>query len=145
MNHTLLKDHIGFTASTTSKMIRGLVNTTLKPFGITAEQWTVLKHLSFVSHINQKDLSKRTDKDQATLTKILDLLEQHRLAARLPNPDDRRSYFVEITEQGKKLVEEAMPLIESLYDDILLNLSSEQVETFMNTLQQIQSNIKKLK
>ncbi|WP_180955328.1 MarR family winged helix-turn-helix transcriptional regulator [Peribacillus deserti] len=141
----MLKDHIGFTASTTSKMMRGCVNLTLKPFGITAEQWTVLKHLSFVSHINQKDLSKRTDKDQATLTKILDLLEHHKLAARMPNPDDRRSFFIEITEQGKKLVDEAKPLIECLYDDILHGLSQNQIDMFMETLHHIQSNIKKLK
>ncbi|WP_409292539.1 MarR family winged helix-turn-helix transcriptional regulator [Peribacillus sp. SCS-37] len=141
----MLKDEIGFTASTTSKMIRSLVNGTLKPYGITAEQWTVLKHLSFVDTINQKDLSIRTDKDQATLTKILDLLEHNGLISRKPNPEDRRSYLIEISDKGKNLVNTALPLIEELYEDILAGLSKEQIETFMETLHTLQDNIRKLK
>ncbi|WP_409294195.1 MarR family winged helix-turn-helix transcriptional regulator [Peribacillus sp. SCS-26] len=141
----MLKDEIGFTASTTSKMIRSLVNTTLKPYGITAEQWTVVKHLSFVDTINQKDLSKKTDKDQATLTKILDLLEQNEFITRKPNPEDRRSYLIEISSKGKNLVETVLPLIEDLYEDILAGLSKKQIETFMETLYTLQGNIRKLK
>ncbi|WP_026692352.1 MarR family winged helix-turn-helix transcriptional regulator [Peribacillus kribbensis] len=141
----MLKDDIGFTASSTSKLMRGQVNVVLKPYGITAEQWTVLKHLSFEKHLNQKDLSQRTDKDQATLTKILDLLEHRGLAARIVNPDDRRSFLVEITTQGKELVQTVLPLIETIYEDILHGLSSAQLDEFMKIMKQIQQNIKHIR
>jgi DNA-binding MarR family transcriptional regulator len=138
----MLKDDIGFTASTTSKKMRGLVSKSLKTYNITAEQWTVLKQLSFVSGINQKELSQRTDKDQATLTKILDLLEQNQFISRLPNPDDRRSFCIQITDEGRRLVEKVMPAIEGLYEKILKRLSNEQLDEFMTVLLQIQQNIK---
>jgi DNA-binding MarR family transcriptional regulator len=140
----MLKDDIGFTASTTSKKIRALVSKSLKTYNITAEQWTVLKQLSFVSGINQKELSQRTDKDQATLTKILDLLEQNQFLSRLPNPDDRRSFCIQITDEGRRLVEQVMPAIEGLYEKILQHLSNEQLDEFMAVLLQIQQNIKDL-
>ncbi|MED1201875.1 MarR family winged helix-turn-helix transcriptional regulator [Heyndrickxia acidicola] len=140
----MLKDDIGFTASTTSKKIKALVSKSLKAYNVTAEQWTVLKQLSFVSGINQKELSQRTDKDQATLTKILDLLEQNHFIVRLPNPEDRRSFCIQITDEGRRLVEKVIPDIEGLYEKILNHLSKEQLDNFMEVLLQIQQNIKEL-
>ncbi|WP_223254965.1 MarR family transcriptional regulator [Bacillus atrophaeus] len=43
--------------------------------------------------ISQKELSARADKDQATLTKILDLLEKKNFIRREANPRDRALFF----------------------------------------------------
>ncbi|WP_419884001.1 MarR family winged helix-turn-helix transcriptional regulator [Peribacillus sp. B-H-3] len=139
----MFKDEIGFTASSTSKKIRGLVSKVLKGYNITAEQWTVLKELTFVSSLSQKELSAKTDKDQATLTKILDLLEKHDLATRIPNPEDRRSFLVEVSEKGRSTVEAAMPAVEDMYGEILQGITDEHLHLFMNILVTIQRNISK--
>lgn len=43
-----------------------------------------------------------------TMTNRLDRLEQRGMITRIPNPNDRRSLDVELTEQGRKLVDEAV-------------------------------------
>ncbi|MFS0780207.1 MarR family winged helix-turn-helix transcriptional regulator [Bacillus sp. 1P06AnD] len=141
----MLKDDIGFAASSTTKLIRALINHELKQYHITSEQWTVLKQLSFVSDLNQKELSLRTDKDQATLTKILDLLEQRKLLKRKANPNDRRSYIVEITDQGRDLVDIVLPQVEELFESILAHLSEKQLDEFMAVLKQIRVNIEEIR
>ncbi|WP_050616351.1 MarR family winged helix-turn-helix transcriptional regulator [Bacillus testis] len=141
----MLKDDIGFMATTTAKMLKAFISQELKSYHITSEQWTVLKQLSFVGDLNQKELAIRTDKDQATLTKILDLLEQRNLLARKANPHDRRSYLVEITEQGKQVVDEVLPFIENLYQSILAGISEEQLHDFTCVLEQMKNNIEQMK
>lgn len=138
----MLKDDIGFCTSTTSKLLRSTVTHSLKPFNITAEQWTVLKQLSFVEHLTQKALAEKADKDQATLTKILDLLEKRDLVKRLPNPDDRRSYLIEITNEGRVLTEKVLPHVENLYTTIFEGISEEKLRSFVSVLQDIQLNVK---
>ncbi|MCG2968914.1 MarR family transcriptional regulator, partial [Escherichia coli] len=78
----------------------------LRPYEITPEQWTVLKKVSESDRITQKQLAIKADKDQATLTKILDLLEKSGHLQRIRNPEDRRSYYIQQTEKGMALQEE---------------------------------------
>lgn len=141
----LMDDLIGFSTVRTSKRISRLLNLKLKPYEVTVEQWTVLKRLHEVDNINQKDLSERTDKDQATLTKILDLLEKRELAIRKQNPDDRRSYLVGITDKGKRLTEELIPFVESIFTNIIGNIPKENLENYMFVLQQLHKNIESYK
>ncbi|MFB6467438.1 MarR family winged helix-turn-helix transcriptional regulator [Cytobacillus sp. Hz8] len=94
---------IGSSTVRLSKKLTRILNHYLKPYSITTEQWSVLRTLNEADQISQKELSERADKDQATLTKILDLLEKHGYASRMPNPSDRRSYLITITEKGSEL------------------------------------------
>lgn len=138
---TLMDDMIGFNTVRTSKSISRLLNLKLKPYDITAEQWTVLKRLNEVDNITQKELSERSEKDQATLTKILDLLEKRELVARKPNPADRRSYLIDITDNGKGLTEELIPLVENIFANLIGDISKEQLGQYIDVLNRLHQNI----
>lgn len=49
--------------------------------------------------MSQKELSKLTEKDQATLTRIIDLLEKKKLIQRRINEQDRRSFILHVTDE----------------------------------------------
>lgn len=140
MNMTLDKA-IGSASVRLSKKLTRIINHHLKTYHITTEQWSVLRTLNESDKISQKELSIRSDKDQATLTKILDLLVKQENVKRVPNPQDRRSFLVEITPKGTKLVEEVTPYIEEIYVKITHGIDAANLDIFKEVLSELEDNI----
>ncbi|MCY9197693.1 MarR family transcriptional regulator [Bacillus atrophaeus] len=131
---------IGYNIKTSRRIIRFLA-IHLKEEGITPEQWTVLKRVGESRGISQKELSARADKDQATLTKILDLLEKKNFIRREANPRDRRSFLVVLTEAGEELKKTLTDKMEILFAGLLENTSDEDLAVFLGILDRINGNI----
>ncbi|OIK05183.1 MarR family transcriptional regulator [Bacillus sp. MUM 13] len=139
------KEPVGMLISQTSRNLLRFLALQLKEYEVTPEQWSVLKSLGIHDGVTQKELSQKTDKDQATLTRILDILERKLLIERRPNKEDRRSFLIHITEAGKNLKEHLYPFIEGLYGKQLLNgISEENLNLLQQVLIQINENTKKV-
>lgn len=132
---------IGSASVRLSKKVSRIVNHYLKAFNITTEQWAVLRTLYESGMITQKTLSERSDKDKATLTKILDLLEKHQYTERVRNPDDRRSFLIQITEKGSKLVEKVGPYLIGVYSGIIDSIDPEKLVLYQEVLTSLEKNI----
>ena len=59
--------------------------------------------------LTPSQISERTLISSATMTSTLDTLEYRGWVRRLPNPDDRRSVLVEITDDGKAIADQLLP------------------------------------
>lgn len=142
---TMSRDEtIGLYTSRTVKNIIRFLTLHLKDFDVTPEQWTVLKRLAEQDGISQKELAKRSEKDQPTLTRILDILERKKLIYKEKNSEDRRSFLIFITEKGVAAKDELSPFIENLYEDtILKGISEEELEVYKSVLSQINANMTK--
>lgn len=142
---TMSRDEsIGLYTSHTVKNIIRFLTLHLKDFDVTPEQWTVLKRLAEQDGISQKQLAIRSEKDQPTVTRILDILERKELIYKQKNAEDRRSFLIFITEKGMKAKEELSPFIENLYEDtILKGISEEELEVYKSVLSQINANMTK--
>lgn len=138
-------ESIGRLTNITNKNLLHFLNKNLEKFNITTEQWTVLFNLSNQNKISQKSLAKITNKDQPTLTRILDILERKNLIERHPSKEDRRSFLLHITENGLILKENILPFIENLFRDILKGVSPEDLNIYICVLLQINKNIDNLK
>ena len=76
--------------------------------GITVEQWVILKFLSEKTDLNQKELAVKSNRDPASITRTLDLLEKKDLLKRLAIPNNRRSYKIGLTIKGKNFIKKNM-------------------------------------
>ncbi len=139
-----LEEMFGIPTVRTSKRLSRVVAARLRPFGITPEQWTVLKRVSEAEYSTQKQLAERADKDQATLTKILDLLEKQNWIQRIRNPEDRRSFFIQITEDGLRLKAEVTPAVEQVFFELTSELNEQQVKIYTETLQKLEYRAEQL-
>ena len=110
-------------------------------FGITVDQWTVLKVLDENNNLNQSELAKATFKDTPTLTRILDLLVDKSLVERVMDVNDRRKFRVLLTEDGQKKVEEMRPKVAEIRKKAWDNLSQEDFEHFKHVLDTIYNNL----
>jgi DNA-binding MarR family transcriptional regulator len=63
--------------------------------------------------ITPGDLEQETAIPKTTLRGRLQGLYRRGLLHRLPNPDDRRSHFVEVTPEGKRFLREMEPIVKA--------------------------------
>jgi DNA-binding MarR family transcriptional regulator len=76
-----------------------------------------LKLLAFLADEPRRstDIASFFDHAPRTVTQAIDSLEQNGLVSRSPVPGDRRAKLVTITEAGRAMLEQGLPL----YDDIV--------------------------
>ena len=125
------------------KQFKKYKNVYFKKMGIqiTDDQWILLKIISEEEGINQRELSKRSFKEPASITRILDLLEKKDLIRRECN--DRRTYGLYLTKTGKKLVRRLIPLAVKIRAQGIEGLSEREVIKLSKMLHQIFENFKK--
>jgi DNA-binding MarR family transcriptional regulator len=136
-----IDDSIGFIISQTARRLHQLLTSKFQSFDITSEQWSVLLRLAKQDGITQKELSLRTFKDPTNVTRILDQLERKGWIRRVQNNEDRRSFLAYVTEQGRLLNEQLLPVETEFAQQIGASLSDEEIDLFRKTLAQINSNI----
>ena len=111
-------------------------------FGITIDQWLVMKNLHNQNDLNQSELAELTGKDNPTLTRIIDLLCKKELTERRVHPNDRRSYTIHLTQLGEDRVAELSPMISKIRRKAWENLTEEDYESLKRILNTIYSNLK---
>jgi len=80
------------------------------------------------------EVSERTLTSSATVTSTLDVLEYNGWVRRVPNPDDRRSVLIEITDEGRALANRFLPGIRVLEQAVLAGLSRSERATLLKLL-----------
>jgi DNA-binding MarR family transcriptional regulator len=94
-----------------SKRLHRSMDETLAEFGLDTSEHKVLASLSQEGEPYRSTpgrLAKRMELSSGAMTNRLDRMEQAGLIRRLPDPDDRRSVVVELTEHGLELYRSAV-------------------------------------
>lgn len=79
---------------------------------------------------------------KSTLTSMIDRLEKKNLIKRSISTKDRRSYKLELTEEGKKIQQEHDELENEFYSKIINSLDTyEERENFISLIDKIANNI----
>ena len=110
-------------------------------FNITVDQWLVLKHLYEHPEMKQNALAELINKDNPTLTRIVDLLCKKGLTERILHPSDRRSFIVSLTKAGQKKVEQLKPKIRAVRLKAWEGLTERDFNQFKKILNTIYSNL----
>ncbi len=102
--------------------------------GITMAHWFYLRVLSERGTINQLELSKRVGIASTTAVTALDNLEKRGLLRRSRDENDRRKYFVGLTEAGQGIVDRLMPEIERMVVASVEGIPEEDMRAFWRVL-----------
>ena len=98
-----LDESLGFLVNQLAKKLAGSFNERLAEYGLTTTQWGVLACLWREDGLSQRDLSRRTGVDPATLTEMLKRMETRGLVRRVRDPDNNRLQRVYLTEHDTAL------------------------------------------
>src|SRR5581483_7594140 len=95
---------------------------------LTPTQWGVLETLYHLGSLPQCDLGRKLLKSSPNITIVLDNLETAGLVRRDRTSQDRRLVTVSLTDQGKKLIEEAFPKHAARLADLFAVLTPQEQE-----------------
>ncbi len=110
-------------------------------FGVTVDQWIILKQLYQNCDMHQSELADVTFKGTPTLTRIVDLLCEKGLAERVMDPTDRRKFKVNLTQSGHQKVEEMIPEVGKIRKAAWTNLEPGDFKHFKYVLETIYKNL----
>lgn len=104
---------------------------------VTPGQFGVLVLIEANAGLNQSELGAAMGVDRSTVVAVIDRLEARRLVARKPAPADRRSYALELTAQGRALLDRLIPLVREHDRRIARDLSPAEQATLIRLLARI--------
>ena len=87
------------------------------------------------------DIGEQLSVTRGTVTGLLDSLERQHLVRRTPHPKDRRMLTIELTEEGRGMLDRLMPEHSMGMCDLLACLSESEKETFAAVLAKIQDHL----
>ena len=105
--------------------------------GLTAGQPKVLDYLGLHDGSVQKDIAAGCQIDPATLTGILNRIEEKGLIQRRMEQGNRRSFHIYLTKQGWLKQQEVRQTLEEMAQQVLAELSSKEQEQLMRHLLQV--------
>ena len=111
-------------------------------FGVTEQQWRVLRVLWEQKHLTSAQISILTLLPSPSLVGILDRLEKKKLVKRLRSSSDRREINITITDKGRELQSEVLPKVKKIQDQIKVILTDCEWRELNKSLEKIRSKVK---
>lgn len=110
--------------------------------GITSEQFVVLDTIYYYENMYQEKLSAILMKDKSNMTRIIKILESKKLIKRnVNNLNNRLIYRLDITEEGKKIIDENMPKIKKYITELFKNITDEEIDVLYSLSKKFQSDL----
>jgi len=107
---------------------------------ITVDQWLTLSCLSENPAISQKELAEMVFKDTASVTRIIELLVQAGYLKRATHNGDGRRAVLQITRQGKSLLEKAARVVSAYRAQAQEGIATKDIERAKHVLTAIIDN-----
>ena len=108
---------------------------------ISLDQWQVLGPIWQLKSPSQKELGEICLKDKASITRIVDSLEKKSLVVRIADQIDHRIKRVVLTNLGKQLFYDVLPVMEKTREEVRGDISEDQIIIFKNVLSKIIQNL----
>ncbi len=109
-------------------------------FGITIDQWVLLKIIEESGKLSQKELAAKSSRDPASITRTLDLLQKKGFINREPTENDRRQYAIVLTIEGAQFISKHMKTVLEHRKKSVEGLTKTEIDTLMSLLKRIQEN-----
>lgn len=114
----------------------------LKDTGLTLGQPKVLDYLRQHDGANQAEIARACHIEPASLTSVLNRMEEKTLVERRTQQGDRRSFSVYLTEQGHQLALRVGRAFEELEEQALQGVSEAEREQFLAVFRRVYDNLK---
>ena len=128
----------------TSKMLNGYISDVLhhNNISITKQQWIILKILNENPEgIIQNKLAYITERNKASLTRLINGMENNNLVARIQSKIDSRKNIVYSTTKGSELFLKTKPLMLESILKIQKGITDDEMKSFRDILTKIQQNL----
>ncbi|MEW7279463.1 MarR family transcriptional regulator [Aquimarina sp. 2201CG1-2-11] len=124
----------------TSNWIKNQFYEFIKPFGLSSQQFNILRILRGANDwVSMNDIKNRMVEKSPNATRLCDKLIEKRLIERRRNNSDRRLVFLKISKQGLQLLKEIDEHDDGSHMSFFNNISDEEAKIVSQILDKIRS------
>ena len=120
-----------------SKMYNELV----APYGITVSVGFALLNIDVQKGTPSTALGPKMGMESTSLSRVLKSMEKQGLIIREPNPNDRRSVMIKLTESGKEKRNHSRRAVFGFNNKVRESIGDDRAKEFFSTLEDIKSVI----
>ena len=120
-----------------SRQVGGYFERELDGTGILPQEGHMLSYLRSYAPCPVGELVAVFGLRGSTATSALDRMEERGLIARRDNPDDRRSFLLDLTAEGRKAADHVQGFVEKLENSIMRRVSSADEQGFKAVMEAI--------
>jgi homoprotocatechuate degradation regulator HpaR len=113
----------------------------LRQFGLTDQQWRVIRVLAGSNELETFELSQQSMILPPSLTRILKNLEEEGFVKRSIDLEDQRKVLVSLSVKGRKKFQQVVPESEKIYRSIEKKLGKRELSELLNQLIDLNSNL----
>jgi DNA-binding MarR family transcriptional regulator len=140
-----LQDFLPYMLSVTSNAVSGRIAQEYRSrFGLKVPEWRVMAVLGDMGEMTQRELTAFTLMDKVAVNRACKELEERGLASRQPNTRDGRSHLLALTDEGRRMHGEIMPLALEMERRLFANFGAAEIETFRSLLERIKEEVRDL-
>lgn len=129
----------------TNHMHRRMLESNLEGTGIHRAQHRLLMTLAKRSFSSQVELARYLEVSPATIAVSLKALKKQNLIRQTTKEEDNRINFVELTKEGKKLVEDSCGFFDRLDEQMYQGFSQEELRKLCDFYHRIYENMERMK
>jgi len=108
-----------------------------KTSGLTSPQLLIMLEIDKVSGVNSSQVAKNINLSAATVTNILDRLENKDLVSRVRNTQDKRKVGLYLTENGKTLLLNAPQALQEHFIENFSNLAPWEQSQLLSSMERL--------
>jgi len=113
----------------------------VRQYGLTHAQFDIIATLGNTSGMSYKELGERTLITKGTLTGVIERLEQKNLVLRERSLEDKRSYFVRLTERGDAVFRDVFPKVVAHGKQLFEDFSDAEFDEVDGALKKLRERI----
>ncbi len=149
MSDSQLAGFLPYQLSIASNAVSGLIAERYrKRFGLKIPEWRVIAVLgdkqSDAGGSTQRVLTDATLMDKVAVNRACKVLEERGLIARVPNASDGRSHLLELTQEGRTIHAEVMPMAKAIERDLFDGFSKAEQAQLRSLLQRMRERVTEL-
>ncbi len=128
------------------KLFRDLVNNAFHKNGydITYDQWIVMNKLAEKQGITQIIIAAETNKEPASISRILKLLEKKELIEKIKDKKNKRAKRIYLTPKGDDVQKKATSTFNRLAKQGFNGVYEQEINLFVRILDKLQGNFSKM-
>jgi len=119
----------------TGQAVRELLAQAVEGTGITPDEWAVLSSIGYQGRVSPSELAGGLRVPPTTISRYVAGFVESGLARRIPNPEDGRSYLLELTDDGGTVVGTIVPRFLEILDRLRELTAVEEIETALLELE----------
>ncbi|QGS67938.1 MarR family transcriptional regulator [Oceanobacillus sp. 143] len=117
-----------------AKSIEELIKKDISSHGMKSSDFAVIEAVYSKGRQTIRQISEAVLINTGSITYVIDKLENNGLVERVDCKEDRRVVYIQITDKGKKLMDEIFPKHQQVIEALFEGVTSEEKKSFLTSL-----------